>query len=239
MGNDMNEYYLAEQPKHYLPEVVVLEVHYQFMKNYNYLIVDPLSRQAVVVDPAWQIDVIDQALEDAAATLSGVLITHSHADHINLAKTVSVKYDCPIWMSKTEIAQSGFTAPQLIAIDETPWLVGNMRIKPIATPGHTPGCICYLIGDNLFTGDVLFAEGCGICPDVPGAHAMYASLMHLKSLLKPETRIFPGHSYGKVPGQTFSHLLQENIYLQFRDKESFTAFRLRSGQNKLKMFNFR
>lgn len=234
----MNEYNLAQRQKTYPPEVVVLEVRYQFMKNYNYLIIDPVSRQAVIVDPAWQIEVIDQALTDAAATLAGVLITHSHADHINLAKTVSLKYKCPIWMSQTEIDLSGFAAPQLIGIDETPIFIGSLRIKPITTPGHTPGCICYLIGDNLFTGDVLFAEGCGMCPDVPGAHAMYTSLLYLKSILKPETRIFPGHSYGKMPGQEFAYLLKENIYLQFSDKDSFTAFRLRSGQNKTKMFNF-
>jgi hydroxyacylglutathione hydrolase len=126
----------------------------------------------------------------------------------------------------------------LVGIDTSPWAVGQMLIEPIFTPGHTPGSTCYLIGENLFTGDVLFAEGCGMCPDTEAAHAMFASLEHLKTRLKPQTRIFPGHSYGKPPGQILSQLLRDNIYLQFSDKDSFAAFRLRSGQNEAKMFSF-
>jgi len=221
-----------------MPLVNVLKMHYRFMKNYSYLVVDPGSRQAVIVDPTWQMEKIDQALMDSQARLRGILITHSHPDHIHLAKPIADKYDCPIWMSKEEIAASGFDARQLIGVGANPWSVGQMLIEPISTPGHTPGCTCYLIGDNLFTGDVLFAEGCGMCPDTQAAHAMFASLENLKTRLKLQTRIFPGHSYGKPPGQIMSQLLRDNIYLQFSDKDSFAAFRLRSGQNAAKMFTF-
>jgi hydroxyacylglutathione hydrolase len=221
------------------PRVVVVETYSQLFKNYNYLVVDPDSRSAVIVDPAWQMEKIDQSLLESQATLSGILITHSHLDHIHLAKQIAQKYNCPIWMSKEEIATSGFNASTLIAIDRNSWAVGQMLIEGIPAPGHSPGSICYLIGDNLFAGDVLFAEGCGICNSVQAAHEMFSSLENLKARLKPQTRIFPGHSYGKAPGQMLSQLLRDNIYLQFSDKESFAAFRLRSGQNKAKMFNFR
>lgn len=221
-----------------MPRVIVLKMNNQFMKNYNYLVVDPVSRQAVIVDPAWEMEKIDQALMDSKATLSGILITHAHPDHIHLTKPIAEKYGCPIWMSREEIAASGFSAPQLIGIGTNSWPVGQMLIEPIFTPGHTPGSICYLIGHNLFTGDVLFAEGCGICPDTQAAHAMFASLECLKTRLKPQTRVFPGHSYGKPPGQTLSQLLKDNIYLQFSDKDAFAAFRLRSGQSAAKLFSF-
>ena len=221
-----------------MPHVVVLHVQHGYMKNYSYLVVDSGSRQAVIVDPAWEIEKINRALAETRAELSGILVTHSHPDHIDLAKPLAQEYDCPIWMSKVEIAVSGFRARQLIGIETRPWAVGRMSIEPILTPGHTPGSTCYSIGDNLFTGDVLFAEGCGICPDTQAAYAMFASLEHLKSRLAPHTRIFPGHSYGQPPGRLMSQLQRENMYLQFSTKEAFAAFRLRSGQDTAKMFSF-
>jgi hydroxyacylglutathione hydrolase len=234
----MNQPYMDSEYSGVVPRVVALKVCHEAMKNYSYLVVDPGTRQAVIVDPAWQMEKIDQALIDTQARLSGVLITHSHPDHIHLAKPLAEAHDCPIWMSKEEIETSGFRARQLIGIDTTPWAVGQMLIEPIFTPGHTPGCMCYLIADNLFTGDVLFAEGCGLCPDIEAAHAMFASLQNVKTRIKPQTRIFPGHSYGEPPGQIMWRLLRENVYLQFSDKDSFAAFRLRSGQNVTKMFSF-
>jgi hydroxyacylglutathione hydrolase len=218
--------------------VIVLAMRHHFMKNYNYLVVDPGSLQAVIVDPAWEIDKVDQALAGTQARLSGILLTHSHPDHIHLSKPLAERYGCPIWMSNAEIAASGFSAGQLIGIDASPWTVGQMLIEPIFTPGHTPGSTCYLIGENLFTGDVLFAEGCGICANTQAAHAMFASLEHLKARIGPQTRIFPGHSYGQPPGRMMSQLRRENMYLQFSDKDKFAAFRLRSGQDRAKMFTF-
>lgn len=220
------------------PHVVVLSMQHRAMKNYNYLVVDPRTLQAVIVDPAWEMEKVEQAVADAGAALSGVLLTHSHHDHIDLAAEVSEKYGCPIWMSNVEIAASRFSAPRLTGIGTTPWTVGTMEIEPIFTPGHTPGSTCYRIGDNLFTGDVLFAEGCGICPDTGAAYAMFASLQRLNAQLSPQTRIFPGHSYGEPPGRPMSQVRRENIYLQFSDKESFAAFRLRGGQSRERLFRF-
>lgn len=220
------------------PQVVVVKTCFESFRNFNYLVVDPGSRKAVIVDPAWEMEKIDRAVADAHVELSGVLITHAHPDHIHLAKPVAEKYDCPIWMPIEEIKFFGFSAPQLKGIDILPWPVGSMLIEPVFTPGHTPGSTCYLIGDNLFTGDVLFAEGCGLCSDIQAAHAMFESLQRLKARLGPQVRIFPGHSYGTPPGQMWSQLLRENIYLQLSDKEAFAAFRLRSGQDRAKMFAF-
>lgn len=220
------------------PRVIVLPVRRQAMKNYSYLVVDPSTSQAVIVDPAWELETIERAVAEEGASLAGILVTHAHHDHVDLARPLAEKYGCPIWMSKAEIAASGFHAQQLAAIDATPWSVGRMVIEPIPTPGHTPGSTCYRIGANVFTGDVLFAEGCGICADTRAAYAMFASLEELKKRIAPATRVFPGHSYGVPPGQPMSRLLRENLYLQFSDRESFAAFRLRSGQDRTRLFSF-
>ncbi|XOV79522.1 MAG: MBL fold metallo-hydrolase [Aestuariibacter sp.] len=232
--------YTNQQNNHITePAVVMLKMQHRNMRNYNYLVVDPETRQAVIVDPAWEPEKVEQALDETSANLVGVLLTHSHHDHINLAKSVSEQYRVPIWMSRQEIEYSNFQAPALEAIDETPIFFGDSVVMPILTPGHTPGCTCYQVGSNLFTGDVLFAEGCGICPDEAAAHDMFHSLNMLKRRIAPDTRIYPGHSYGKLPGQKFVNLLTENIYLQFPDKTSFAAFRLRKSQNRASMFRFK
>lgn len=221
-----------------VPRVVVLDMRYHAMKNYNYLVIDPGTRQAVIVDPAWEIEKVHAAVAESQSTLRGVLITHSHHDHIHLARSVADAYDCPIWMSSVEIASSGYAAARLAGIGNAPWNVGHLLIEPIATPGHTPGSTCYRIGDNLFTGDVLFAEGCGFCPDLASAHAMFASLQHLKKKIEARVRVFPGHSYGQPPGRPMSQLLRDNIYLQISNRDAFAAFRLRSGQDRARMFDF-
>lgn len=223
----------------FLPQVFLVNVSRRNMKNNNYVIVDPASYQAVVVDPAWEMDKIHAELERTQSTLSGILITHAHFDHIDLAKPLADYYNCPIWMSRKEIDDSGFSARQLVAIDEAPWSVGRMQVQPILTPGHTPGCVCYLIGDNLFSGDVLFVEGCGVCMSLDAAFEMFESLEMLKSRLAPNTHVFPGHTYVRPPGLRFSEVLRHNMYLHFEDKYAFAAFRLREGQSAQQLMNFR
>lgn len=235
----MDFHQMGAEKHEFSPRVFLLKVARRRMLNNNYLIVDPASHQAVVVDPAWQMEVIQDAVASTGSTLSGVLITHAHFDHIDLAKPVAEFYNCPIWMSRREIDACGFEARHLVAIDDTPWFVGEMLIQPILTPGHTPGCVCYYIGGNLFTGDVLFVEGCGMCGDIEAAHQMFDSLELLKARLPPQTHIFPGHTYARPPGQRFSEVLRHNMYLHFADKHSFASFRLRKGQSEQAMLNFR
>jgi hydroxyacylglutathione hydrolase len=230
--------YLGAKSSQLVSELVVLRVAYMSIVNYSYLIADSSTGQSVIIDPAWDIEQVYSALSRTGTTLSGILLTHSHPDHIHLAAPLAEKYHCPVWMSHEEIATSGFSMPQLTGITMMPWSVGRIIIQPILTPGHTPGSTCYLIENNLFTGDTLFAEGCGICPDIPSAHDMFASLDQLKHRLVPETKIYPGHVYGKPPGQLFSQLQKDNIYLQFKDHHDFAAYRLRKGQNRSSQFNF-
>lgn len=221
------------------PSVFLVKVERGVMKNNNYVVRDPSTAQAVLVDPAWEIETLQETLERTQSHLSGILVTHTHSDHIDLARPLAEFYNCPIWMSREEAAFSGFQSRHLIAIDERPWRVGAMRIEPILTPGHTPGCVCFLIGDNLFTGDVLFAEGCGICFELDEAHAMYDSLQMLKTRVPADTHVFPGHTYIRPPGQKLGDIMRYNIYLQFTDRDSFAAYRLRKGQGGPKVLDFR
>ncbi|QHI36090.1 putative polyketide biosynthesis zinc-dependent hydrolase BaeB [Kordia antarctica] len=234
----MNENAFDSDKEGLEPQVVVLKVSNMFMINYNYLIIDHINSESILLDPAWEMDKIELALEASRTTLKGILLTHSHFDHLHLARPLAEKYDCPIWMSREEITISKYSAPQLQGIGTKPFWVGSLKIKPLFTPGHTLGSMCYLIGNNLFSGDTLFYEGCGLCPDIESAYDMFDSLKQITNTVKPTTRIFPGHKYVKDPGQVFSSVYQNNIYLQFNNKHDFASYRLRKGQNHSKFFEF-
>jgi hydroxyacylglutathione hydrolase len=222
--------------------VVPLKMQRQFpgmlMKNYTYLVFDPLRRQALVVDPAWELPKLDEALEQHQLLLTTILVTHGHRDHVDLVKPLVEKYGCEVWMSERDSASFGFQCDNLRTIaTETPFQTAHITIVPISTPGHTMGCICYLIEDNLFSGDTLFTEGCGMCfGKESDPKLLFHSLQRLKTDLYPATKVFPAHSYGREPGKDLSYLLEYNPYLQFEEEEKFVAFRMRQGQTGF--FNF-
>jgi len=89
----------------------------------------------------------------------------------------------------------------------------------------------------FFCGDTLFIEGCGLCSG-KGAdpNNMFDTLQKLKAKISPQTRIYPGHCYGKPVGQSFKYVLENNIYLQFDGREKFVAFRMRPHQSNLFKF---
>ncbi len=207
--------------------------------NYNYLVHGGAGTNAVLIDPSWEKQRILSIIDTLSLRLDAILVTHSHPDHIDLAEAISNARDCPVIISEEEVEASGFRANNMEFCNPHGYRCGRMIIRPILTPGHTVGCVCYEIGGNLFTGDVLFAEGCGLCKDMASAHEMFKSLEQLKCVLRPDTKIYPGHSYGQRPGMPFSRVIRENIYLQFRNKEEFASFRMRKQQCSKNLFNFK
>jgi len=221
-------------------QVIKLNMQYLFLKNFTYIIFDSLSKEAVIVDPAWKIDNIEQTLRLIGAKLTGILVTHTHLDHVHLVKPLEKKYHCPVWLSLKEYESSSFRCRGLQVLeDEQYFFCGSIKVMPLLTPGHTPGSMCYRIGDNLFTGDTLFTEGCGMCTgSMANPHDMFFSLQRLKASIHMDMRIFPGHSFGKIPGKNFAEVLKHNLYLSFEKEENFVAFRMRKGQKNLFHFQW-
>jgi hydroxyacylglutathione hydrolase len=219
--------------------VVPLRVSRFFLINYSYLVIDEASKEAVIVDPAWEFGRICDSINASGIRLKGVLLTHSHFDHSHLANRVAKKFACPVFMSDREAACCPLRPRGLTLFDG--WIdikLGDTEIIPHLTPGHTWGSVCYGIGGNLLTGDTLFNEGCGICHG-PGASPgdLFESLQYLKKNIGPAVRVYPGHVYVTEVGRSFGELLKTNIYLDFEDCGKFVAFRTRKGQRGL--FSFR
>jgi len=218
-------------------EIIYLKASELFTKNLSYLVFDPDSGDGVMIDPAGDLEQIELLVSFHRIKLSKILLTHYHFDHVYLANTLARKYDLQVFMNKIEIDYYGFHCKNLIPIDESSFFIGPYSINPIHTPGHTKGSTCYLIGNNLFTGDTLFIEGCGLCfGEGADPNEMFDSLQYLKSQIDLHTFIYPGHSYGQYPGKRFDYLMHNNIYLQIDNRDHFISFRMRENQYSLFAF---
>ncbi len=181
------------------------------MQNYVYVIGDRDTRECVIVDPAWAVqDLLDVVAEDDM-TVTGVLATHYHPDHVGgsmmgfnvegVARLQALS-PCPVHAHKLEVPWiqrvTGLEASDLVAHEANDVVkVGDIEIELLHTPGHTPGSLCFRLKDALVAGDTLFLQGCGRT-DFPGGdpEEMYYSLTQRLSKLPGDMMLWPGHAYG-------------------------------------------
>ncbi|PEU20728.1 MBL fold metallo-hydrolase [Bacillus wiedmannii] len=220
-------------------EIIPLKVGFSNILNFNYIVIDKLSKQAAIVDPSWDLELITRTCHELDVRLTKILLTHSHNDHVNLVDPIVKQFDTQVYMSAKEIEFYNFKCRNLNAIQDFNTIkLGETQISCLLTPGHTVGGTSYLLSHSLFTGDTVFIEGCGICTTIGGSpEQMFNSIQKIKSTIEPHVRIYPGHSYGKDPGYTMSYLLKNNIYFLIESKEQFIRFRMRNNQKNL--FNFK
>jgi len=210
------------------------------MVNFVYLIGDKVSRQCMVVDPAWSIkDLLDLVAQDDMQ-ITGALATHYHADHVggNLMGACNVEgiaellehVQVPVHCQKDEaqwISRStGVEADDLQTHDSGDEVfVGDLPIRLIHTPGHTPGSQCFLVGDRLVAGDTLFLEGCGPT-DLPGDNSeeLYRSLHQRLSKLTDDTILYPGHLYSSDSQATMGETRSNNHVFQVSSLEDWLRF---------------
>jgi len=195
------------------------------MQNWTYLVGSRARRQCLVVDPAWDVDAILRRAQADGMEVVGALATHWHPDHVGgdlfghdiegLRKLLERK-SVPIHVNRHElegVAQvAGVTKKDLVGHDGGDvLLVGDVSIKLLHTPGHTPGSQCFLSHGHLISGDTLFIRGCGRV-DLPGGDAeqMWKSLNLVLKKLPPETKLHPGHQYGPIDDSTIADEAREN-----------------------------
>ncbi len=208
------------------------------MANFVYLIGDDEKRVCMVVDPAWDIPGIIEFANNEDMQLIGALVTHYHPDHIggdifghsitglaDLVSTCAVKVHVNEAESAGVKQVSGLSEIDIIrhkAGDDLP--IGNVRVKLLHTPGHTPGSQCFLAGSALVSGDTLFIGGCGRV-DLPGGNPeqMYYSLTQVLAKLPEDTLLFPGHNYAAKEVSTIGDEKKGNHYMRVGSLEDWKS----------------
>ena len=229
--------------------------------TYSYVVTDPSTRRCAILDSVLDYDPASGRTSHASADriiayvkehelqVDWLLETHVHADHLSAApylkrelggqlaigEHITVVQDTfgKLFNAGTEFATDGSQFDRLFK-DGDEFRVGEIRAKAIHTPGHTPACMTYLIGDAGFVGDTLFMPDYGTARcDFPGgdANTLFQSIQKLFAL-PGETRLFMCHDY-KAPGRddyrnrtTVAEERQHNVHVRLgTDQASFVAMR--------------
>ena len=176
---------------------------------------------AAVIDPAAAADDYNELLQKEGAALTDIFCTHGHFDHVGSAAELKEQWHARLWCEAADVGDSqffplkaadgGYEEGGVIRVDEMAFTVWH-------TPGHTPGSVCLLCGNYLFTGDTLFAGSVGRT-DLPGGSTrqLSASLRKLAGLPIPAAaQVLPGH--GGL--STFGEELKDNWYIIRACKEN-------------------
>lgn len=166
------------------------------------------EKHGILIDAAAEPGVYLKALDEAGATLTHILLTHGHYDHVGAVAALKKATGCKVYMDKAD-AQGSQLLPLTpdVVTDEWP-ADGKLQIDELPltvchTPGHTPGGVCIACYGLLFSGDTLFAGSCGRT-DFPGGsmQEMGKSLSLLAELPLPDaTKVLPGHGEFSTLGQ--------------------------------------
>ena len=208
------------------------------MVNFVYLIGDRETGEAMLVDPAYSVGELVELVGGDGLRVTGALVTHFHPDHVG-----GDLMGYPIEGARELLAMDGVDARLHVQREEAPWVkrvtgasdsdlvvhdsgdevrIGDVPVRLLHTPGHTPGSQCFLVDGRLVAGDTLFLDGCGRT-DLPGGdpEAMYESITQRLARVPDDTVLFPGHLYSPDPSATMGETRRRNYVFRFNTLEQW------------------
>lgn len=184
-----------------------------------YIVMDEETKECAILDPGADSSRIEKVIEDLGAKPTIILLTHGHFDHVGSVEKIAERFKVPFYIDKKDeemiekkidVFGKISKANGYLKDGEIIKLTKNLEAKCIETPGHTPGGMCFLIGDCLFTGDTLFKESIGRSDFQGGNSGDLISSINKKIVpLGDNIAIYPGHG----PSSTIKHERQRNPFL--------------------------
>lgn len=162
-----------------------------------YIVTDEDTLQCAVIDPGDESNVILNYLEEHKLKAKYIFLTHGHFDHTMAVAAVQAETGATVCMNRQDVGKGDYRFDPgdgaVMYGEGDSFHVGGLTFHVIETPGHTPGGVCLICQDALFTGDTLFADSCGRT-DLPGGD-MGQILQSLRRLyeLPGEYEVYPGH----------------------------------------------
>lgn len=196
----------------------------------SYVLADPETKKCAIIDSVWDYDIksgrtdtssadaIVDFVKQAGYNVELILETHAHADHLSASQYLKQKFGAAIAIGShirevQDIFQKIFNFPEEILLEQSfdrliddgeVFSIGNLKLRAMHTPGHTPACMAYVCGDIAFVGDTLFMPDYGTArADFPGgsAETLYRSIQRLFEL-PDDTRLYLCHDYLPEAGRT-------------------------------------
>lgn len=191
-----------------------------FGDNFSYVVADEDSKEAMVVDPSFNAEVVVELVKEKKFNVKYIVNTHGHGDHS--AGNEDVKEECGGKVVAHRLSQ---TRRDISVDDGDVLMVGNVKVEVLYTPGHSPDGICLLVDGKVLTGDTLFIDECGRT-DLPGSSAerLYHSFFDKLLKLDDGVVVFPGHDYGPKPYASLGEQRRSNYVLEERSLKEFLAF---------------